>query len=189
MTELKTYRKISPDAPNHSAGDGEYSNPIFHKLMRAAFKTRRGKYSPHEVAVVDTMVFFHLQRIDLNRCKQLREHYDNAARLAGASIGAHQGNTLADDDKPSMTSTMEIVASTGLKVSARCARVRGGVVACVIASVCTFSSCLLVLPASLVSGEMLVSVMFLYQALLRRCSSALGAPYNVALRLSLCRAL
>ena len=106
------YRKIPAGAPNASAEDGPYANPVFHSVLRACFKTKRGRFTPFDIAVADVMTFCHVQGIDLQRFKDLEAAYDRCERLALQNVGEHVGMTLATDDEPAHTSAFVILPST-----------------------------------------------------------------------------
>ncbi len=90
------YREIPASEPNSREGDGPYSNPVFHEILRACFKAKRGKFTAYDVALADTFTWCHLQGIHLKKYKGLESTFARAADLAMANFGAHDGLMLPD---------------------------------------------------------------------------------------------
>ncbi len=114
------FRQLPRDAPNATDEDGPYSNPVFHSMLRASFKTKRSKFTAYDVAMIDTLAWCVLQSIDMHRFPDIESVYDKAARVSMQNIGEHQA-TLLEADGRTGTTTIVIVEPAGIKTaSVRC---------------------------------------------------------------------
>ncbi len=94
---------------------------MFHAMLRACFKPKRGRFTPYDVAVVDVLAFCHVQGIELKRFKHLEATYDRCERLALQHVGPHEGQTVATDTAPSETSRIVILPAPHAKSKASAA--------------------------------------------------------------------
>lgn len=85
-------------------GAGPYSNRIFHRICAATFKSRRGVFTPQDVAIVDMLCQAHLAGRNLQREPPTAGEYADCLALAESNIGHHLSPTpLGEHGSCSMT--------------------------------------------------------------------------------------